>query len=364
VQRKKTILTAAILILLTLFFIGGEVYQSQASRRTSSSVYSDSSQGIHIFFQLAEKIRSGSASIQRKVLSPSSLNPEGALFLLSPKKIIKRQEVEVITDFVKKGGELFLSFETKRAFENLYPLLEALELPLKFKKDEIFKNGRLTSRSPPTNSSHFKVGETYAFYSKLGIEHPPCQENSFDCYALERPIGEGRVLLMAGLPLLSNVLISEFDNRQLAFRILESGRNLVFNEFHHFYSDHTFWGLLKEPSFGLPLISLIALLLLLFLFGHSPIDEVQKEEEKYRETLSFHELNEKVLFGVLHRPGALRGVFSLHQEFLEKIFPNEKVILKNLIPKDPTVLKAQVLPKAREFIELHRKLLRKRKGLP
>jgi len=362
-RRKSTIFLALGLIALILLYKGAEWYQGGAEQRETTSVYNNSSDGIHVFFELAQKIKPQSAEPFRKIFRKEDLDPSATLFILSPRKRIKDWEAKVLQGFVQEGGRLLLSFDDEDSFENLHTILSIFQAPQQIKKGENFKNYQTSEITASCGSGFFSPDETYSFYSRYWLDRPECQKGNFDCFAFEKQVGKGSVLLTAGLPLVGNALINRNANRFFAFRLIDQSPKLLLDEYHHFYSNHTMGQLLLQPRFALPFFSMIACVLLFFLFGHSHTEEVLKFEKAKPEAMSYHALNENILRGVLDQKTVYAGALSFHESYLEKNFPSSKTLIRANATKTDPRDSAAFLGLGLRWIRFHRHLLLQKRSL-
>ncbi len=362
-QRRKTIYLAIGLILFVFLYIWVEWKKSKIPQMTSTSVYGQSSLGVQLFYRLAEELDSDQVVVHRKSLWQGEIPPNAILFLLSPKKDLSSRYIEILSTFVERGGRLVLSFENNSSWLNIQPLLKKLQGPSKMTEDKQFKNAKLSIKSPKKNLSWLQTKENYAFYSRYWIEGEGCSKGSFSCYVRQWSHKKGEVTLMAGLPLFSNALLERKDNRQFAFRLIAEDAPLWFDEYHHFYSDHTFGQLLLKPSFGLPLLGMMICVWLFFILGHNRFSEAQTQQKKQPATASFHRLNENILEKRLEASGHYQNVLRLHQSFLEKIFPYAKNEIAALETHVAYGNHQQFLKRAQALIQLHRDLIARKKSL-
>lgn len=361
-RRKKTIFLALGLIAFTLLFLWADWYEGTADRRRTSSVYNHSPLGVHIFYDLARKIRPESVAPYRKIFRKETLDPSMAVLILSPKKKIKGWEAKILQEFVQGGGRLILSFEDESAWENLQGLVALLEGPSSLRKDEGFKNFQTAALNPAAATPFFRPEETYTFYSRYWIDRPECQKGNFECFVFEKGVGEGSFLLTAGLPLVANSMIGLADNRRFAFRLIDSSAKLILDEYHHYFSDHTFGQMLKKPGFAIPFFSMIACVILFFLFGHSSFHELTRFEKRKAFVPGYHSLGEKILLDVLDLRPVYPGALSLHQSFLEKIFPYAKMEIQNAQRQVFPENKDAFLRQAFHWVKIHQNLLEKKRG--
>jgi len=358
--RKNTMLALLIVFAtLVVYFINQR--KEAVLQHGTSTVYSDSAFGFHIFEHWANRVSPGIVQIERKVFDPTTLQADQVLFIFSPTRAIKTREATDIVDFVKRGGILFVSYEDRDQYEQFGPLLSLLGTTERFNTVPAdFSNGQTLELSPARDSRFFKKGESYSIYSSQRFVQGDCDKDRFACYVFEQPLEKGHVVVTLGLPPISNAMISRADNRQVAFRLVSQERGLRFDEFHHFYSDYNFWTLMTKPGFGLPFIAMVLCVLLFFLFGRGSGAQNSATAKGRREVPSYHDLNLSILQGTWTQGVLDRSAPRQHRAFLEKLFP----FAKTEIGGGPTVIAgSDWRVEGFRLIRLHRELIEQKRIL-
>ena len=271
--QKAFALSCAALVVLLLSWLAADWADRREIRANPTSL-SRSMAGLSLFFDMKNAVYRDSARLHRKpFLFERDFDGFDSIFILSPLSPISDREGELIMKQVKLGKKLILSFHDEKTHAYLLPLIRHLGMVTTTSEDQDFKNGHAFEIESEMNSSISREGERYHVYSSsrmvAGNAVAGCQLTPLLCYFSETKVGDGTVLLFAGLPPFGNGLISRGDNRLLAFRLAEwSGRALV-DEYHHFFTEKTMTDLWMDPRFLLPILGFVILALLYFTFAHT-----------------------------------------------------------------------------------------------
>ena len=357
---RNNSLLAIVIVVVTLLVFAVNQRKESVLQHGTSTVYSDSAFGFHIFEHWANQVSPGIVQIERKVFDPDTLEADQVLFIISPTRVINRRESDAVVDFVKRGGILFLAFEDH---EQLYPfssLFSALGVGSEFETVPAdFKNGVALQLSPGQDSRFFRKNEAYSIYASQRFKNANCAQDRFSCYVIDRPFEKGHIVAVSGLPPIANAMIARADNREVAFRLASQQRGLRFDEFHHFYSDYSFWTLLGLPGFGLPFFAMVLCVLLFFLFGRGSGAQNLATAKRRRDVPSYHDLNLSILQGTWTEGVMERSAVEQHRNFLASLFPTEKETIR---APDGVSIGAWRDAAAR-LVALHRELLMRKRRL-
>jgi len=355
------------LILLVILFGGVYLWARegtfQQERLSTITSFSDGSTGLSVFQEVSRKF--ASKPISRK-LSPllleSELAGKNGLAVFSPLLPPSPSESKLILKFVESGGTLVLGFHDRASWESIQPLLSRAPLRIRVHDDPSFENRATVLASPRTteNTDLLMPSEKYAFYSQLVYDRPLCEAPqssatstpAAECYFETIPFYKGRIVLMAGLPILANAMIWRADNRQVALRLAQTSAPLVIDEYHHFFTDKTWWGFLRKWRVSLPILVMIIGLLLQFAFGRSESDdllEMSLDETERERAGSYHALHQDIVSHLIGSPSAVPAAISAHRDFLERMYPMHSESIREAA--EPNAL-----------LELHRRIKSKSRG--
>jgi hypothetical protein len=159
----------------------------------------------------------------------------------------------------------------------------AMGLRLDLRRNSNFENFAPVRITSTVNDWPFREGEVYEFYSRTRFLSPACQQHPVHCYIRVAPWHKAQTVFMAGVPIFSNAMLGREDNAKLALRILEGRRQVYVDEYHHYFSERTWWDLAREPMFAFA-ATLFGLALLLYaFFGSLPrirIDDSLVQQKK------------------------------------------------------------------------------------
>lgn len=254
------------------------------------------SSGLTILSELGAQ--AGAAKIVLKkspFLESEELKDIRVLYILSPQTPLSKREIGVLQDFVTAGGKLLLSFHNRESWEMIFPILKGAGALPSVDENPLYKSGETVSVLADHSASLFDKGKTYSFYSSLVFAVGNCADPIIDCYVQTRVLGSGEIYVLSGLPPFANGLIHLLDNKFTALKTLEHPGSIMIDEFRHFYSDHTWSHLFKEPKFFIPVIGMLICILLYFLFGSTRYEIAFKATQENSPTRSLHDLNERIL---------------------------------------------------------------------
>jgi hypothetical protein len=264
---------------------------------------------------------------------------------------------------VKAGGKLLLSVQDPQDVAALSELTRDLGISLALTENKDFKNGELASfdihDGPLANPK-----ETYLTYSNFYLTNPLHPGSGYFNY---KKVGKGEVFSFVGLGPFSNILIAKKDNSELAIRMAKSFPSITFDEYHHFFSDRSFFDLLKDPAFGATIAGIVATLILFFFFGHTPLHEKHLIPPPRKRPVSFHEFSEKFLRSTIERKGSFEETLAEHYRLLSRLYPDVQPEIENQRLTQVRKLGAQPMKRPQflkaieELVHFHAEIL-KRKG--
>lgn len=359
-------LLAGILILIVfIFYEVTQYYVGEQAKLASVSGLGRSVMGVSIFYEWSNTLEPDSGNFLRHAfLKPHDLGKSKTIAILSPSAVVTDREARLVDEYVRKGGKLLISFHDDASFQSLYYLLKRFGIEISVAETERFTNGSPIVVTPVDDYLFFRKGEQYAFYSLKLLNTPQCSANSMACYVLEKAVGKGSVLLLAGLPFFSNGLIGKSDNADASLRLRDWAGGISFDEYHHFFSDRSFWDLIVNPAFSVPLFGMALLLILFFLFAHTRFHERHRERSELMPAQSVHEWNEGIVSSSLTNFSRAEAL-DLHYEYIERIFRRTLPYSAEhqLIPTPMMTgrSESEMLREGSKLISLHRKLLLQRR---
>lgn len=367
-MRKSSLLVPALIVVCTIAYGIAQHLVDERMKLATVTAYNRSATGASVFVEWMNRVRPNSAKISRNaILKDADLERVGGLAIFSPGRSFSKEEIKIIERFVRRGGKLLLSFHSEMTFSPFAPLFDAFELKPATGEDERFKNGETASASPAQDSPLFKARESYVFYGARTFKGGECDKNRFDCYVLQRKIGEGEAVVVAGLPVVGNVLIDKGDNSRAALRIGEWAPTVLVDEYRHFFSDEkTMADLVRRPAFIVPLLGFICTLLLFFSFGYTEFHQKSLERDAHGAIQSHHLLNEALVQKAMDQPSGLRGALERHAGYLKRRYPREMATVEKLVrswdaqseqPMDQNAL----LEEGRKLAALHSKILKQKR---
>lgn len=358
---KQLLLLLGIVFLFILFKVL-ELTLVHQDKMTSITGLSDSSSGVSLFIDWINTQSPESATLTRKpFLKIDEFSSVETLALLSPRSSFSKRETRLLEEFVRKGGKLILSFHSDKTHSVLSPLLTKLGISLPTEEIESFRNGIPQLVNSPSDQWLFKSGEEYAFYSLVKLKNSECIQDSISCFFSQHQIESGTVLVFSGLPFFSNGLLGKSQNAQAAFRLKTWAGKIVFDEYHHFFSDQSWVDFIRKPKLSLPLFGFTVLLFLFFLFGHTPFHERHLRDPTVEDSVSLQSWNERVFFTMLGSSD-FQKASQFHGRHLKRVMTRSGFIVEL-----PTSLQVKsrdtLLEEGSKLLSLHRHLLlRRRKG--
>lgn len=356
----------ASIILLTVLYLWLSAFAENKQRTASVSTFAENGTGTSAFVDFLKQSKRNITINQQAILTAGQIVGNDVILVLSPIGRLSQRESEILDNFVRQGGLLILSAHNAQSLNNLWPLMERLRLDVKLIENPDFKNEEIIETFTREHTRLFKAGEQYAVYSPWIMDGRHCQTTEFDCYFLNQEVGRGEVLFMTGLPVFNNALLSHKDNRAVAFRLRDLHRSFLIDEYHHFFSDKTFWDLLSRPAFLLTLIGMALSVILFFVFGHSRFHETSKLPDPKVRPQSAHALNEKLLLRAVDEPRGYTPALNRHIQLLLTLHPREAGAIQKETEALKPKLSENVIPqrvfleRAKSLIQFHAQFLRKK----
>ena len=363
--QRKLIIAAC--VLGTILYIVGTQYNLDQQRKDSVSAYSDNGKGVSLYGDLLKSLPYGDLNIYRRpLLYYEDLGKVDALAILSPRTPISKKEAETVYQFLENGGKLILSAHDQDTALRLAPLLDKIAASsfTNVAVDPEFENYKVRNLVSDIDDEVFRADETYSFYSQIYFSHrPTCADRKeISCFYYSQEVGRGLVFYFLGLPILSNGLINNEFNRFFAYRMARLAPRLVIDEYHHHFPTKNLSEFATDWQYSLPLYGLFIGAILFFLFSRNPHE---MRGETAIQAKSLHDVGEKLLVQHLSHPNVIRGAREKYKKYLEKKFPHWVDDIDYLYNKhfpqihgDDTRVKVQT----RDFIKLHQKLIRMKKG--
>lgn len=327
-NRRMGLIVAVIIATIAYFFV--QHREGENTRQGTVTAFSQRAFGSSILFDLFRRHDKPVHLKQQVWLKASDTNGFSTIAIFSPSTPISWMEVKVLKEFVKNGGKLIVSAHSDSTVRVISPLVREFGTELVTKPDLSFKNGQMNPATAESDSDLFRKNDLYHFYSATQFDVPTCPKSQMDCYVKVLRYEKGSVTVILGLPPVANALIGFVANRQVAFRMLTFGP-LVIDEYHHFFSDKTFWDLMKKPAFGLTIVGIILTLLLYFFFAYTPFHEQTQVAPRELPSRSYHDLNRGLLRQILKQSERDPSVLEEHAQFIVRAFPADRDELRKVL---------------------------------
>lgn len=350
---------AGMILLLTGLWIAGQVYFDKPAAGKDASSFSSGAGGSSVFRQLIESVKPDKIQLMRRaLLHETDLEQVGTYLLLSPGRQLTARESGFLKTFVRSGGRLVISLHMNQKQNTSYITDRFLNLfPVKIAKG--FSNGNPTIVSASGNNVLEQPGERYAFYSLHEFQED-CTGVQSSCFQRVFQYGEGELVLWLGIHPLSNALIGLQENRQLAFRLLEKEGKILFDEYHHFFTEKTFKDLLLVPEFFLPIAGLALLGLSYLVFGYSAGGGLNKTRPHESFVPGIHDVAIGVITGAITHRGYREQAVEDLKCMLEKLYPESTADLMKNHNIGAGANKMHLRQTAAKMLYLHQKHFRNR----
>ena len=215
---------------------------------------------------------------------PSESPDQQSLMFLGLRMRPSAREMKLLEQFLpEEARQIVISGHDDPSELVMESFASAMGLQLKLTRNPNFENFAPVRITSTVNDWPFREGEVYEFYSRSRFQSPACEAHPVHCYMVVAPWHKAQAVFMTGLPIFSNGLLGREDNAKLALRILEGRRQVYVDEYHHYFSERTWWDLAREPLFAFPATIFGLALLLYAFFGSLPrldLDDALTAEAK------------------------------------------------------------------------------------
>lgn len=361
-SRNRFVALGIVLLLVGYIFLSHQLEKS--AQLSTTTVYGRKAIGISVFMDLINRLGGKAMDIQSSFLEKIPADLE-AIAILAPQATITPREANLLRVFVEEGGTLILSAHTLEHTAQIQSILTTQLISVGFVEISDFKNRELLIAKPKADSLFFRKDESYAFYGL--VQFNGCEKGQLECHYRQFNVGQGRVHVFASVPPFANRLINQSDNGAAAIRMARIIPRIAFDEFHHFFSDRTFGDLMARPAFGITIVGIVLILMLFFLFAHTPLHEKHLIPPPRKRPEGFHDFNERFIQGAIKKPSHYRENLTTYYDFLRRLFPESQA---EITQEERTeffkasregLSESQFLSEATKILDLHHKLL-KRKG--
>lgn len=251
---KKSLFLAGMLLVACAACLWLSHTSDQAEQLRAVTVYSRNNASLSLFREWKEMARGQAVAINKEAfLLPEKLAGFDGVMIASPQRSITDKEARVLATYVQRGGRLLLSAHDKGTYANLHGVLQALDIQNTVEESPDFKNKQILAVSSPNRTEVFAPGKPYGFYSLIRFAMRRCQANTLECFAQERTIEQGKVLLTLGLPLPGNAMLSHLHNLDFTVALGQWAPRLLIDEYHHFFTQQTWQDLLLRADVAVPL---------------------------------------------------------------------------------------------------------------
>jgi hypothetical protein len=354
IKPSRFLLAGGLAFLGIAFLLASSVLSSGEKYATVTSL-GDGPLGVSSFVSIYERISHQEAVVRKTaILDASELHSDDMFFALAPRMPFSTREKDLFKDFRKKGGVAVLSFHDGESFKHVNALLDTVSDLIEIVDDPSYVDRQSKKVRARQSSFPFATGRNYAFYARMKLKG--CSDSAdVECYAQSIDLKPGKIVLFSGVPPIANVLIGREENSELAIELIREGRRMVFDEYHHFFTERTVTDLLLEPSFAFPIFGLILAAILFLAFGRLNLTDAFAERKTDRTPLSYHALNTRIISGLVSYDTSNRSVAKeqgrfLAQEFPAKVSEIEEIVHGELSPSE----------QGRLLLALHKKFLEER----
>ncbi len=311
--------------------------------------------GVSSLVAIYERISHQPAVVRKTaLLEASDLHFNDMFFALAPRMPFSEREQLLFKAFVKGGGEAILSFHDKDSFGHIKALVDGVVESLEVTDDPSYISHQSKSVSTKQTVFPFTSGKDYALYSRTKLKGCP-DTSTVDCYALSIDLKPGRIVIFSGVPPISNALIGRGENAEVALELIREGRRMVFDEYHHFFTERTVTDLLLEPLFALPIFGLILAAILFLAFGRLNLSDAFADRKVDRPVLSYHALNTRIIGGLVSQDTAHRSAAKEHGRFIVQEFPGQVSAVEEILSGQQSSTE-----EGRALLALHKKFLEER----
>ncbi len=260
--------------------------------------------------------------LRSALLYPEQLKPgQSVILLLSPRVSPSQREAALFLQAVKDGSDLVMSFHNEEGYQAILRLIQKLEInaPLLQKEDPKFVDRQSEEVTMIAKAWPWQTGETYHFYSRLIFDDITCTLDRFYCFVRTFKVGNGRVIVIAGVPPFSASLLNRGDNIKIAARLIDDRKELLIDEYHQLFSDRTLWDLLMQSYFSIPLGSLLIGLFLYYLFGGNPNPKAAAPRLSVE---SYHSFSRRLLTSTIQ--GRVNESIAIQKRLLSRLISRQR----------------------------------------
>ncbi|MDH3603264.1 MAG: hypothetical protein OEU26_26925, partial [Candidatus Tectomicrobia bacterium] len=250
---KKPLILAVLAVAAFAVLIWLELARNQDDQLQAVTVYSRHNKSLSLFREWKEAVHGQSVSIHRKAfLFPDKLSAFDGMMIASPRRPVAAKEARVLAAYVRRGGRLLLSAHDSTTYEHFQLLLDHLEINGAVTPHLSFKPKQVAAVTPETGTDLFEAGKPYGFYSLIQFADSACEPHSLDCFVRRIEVEQGNVLLILGLPLPANAMVSHLSNVDFTLAVGRWAPHLLIDEYHHFFTEKTWQDLLVRAEFTVP----------------------------------------------------------------------------------------------------------------
>lgn len=280
------------------------------------------------------------------------------ILLMDPRMSIFSREAKLLESWVRSGGVLFIQvLDAVRSRGESFRFsnqnwLESMNISPSIVFNESFSNSEIQK---------IKDGNrTLAFYSDKIFKSEDCRDGEqIECFWQTWSLGEGRVHLQLGASIFSNALLTQEDNAEQLFDILETTRVFLFDEYLIWGTSRSAKDLVLHPKFLTAVLSLCLITFLYLIFARqSPLYPLSWQSRK-NQAPTFQEFGLDFLRPAFQRPVSYFAALRQYQNDLETLFPKKKGFIQKRAPARKESL-GQCLSEARKLVALHQDLLSER----
>ena len=321
------------------------------NRYSSSTSFSRQAQGVSVLLEFLKRVKPFGVVVHKSATLDQNEFSRGDVFLaLSPKSPYSAREARILKTFVENGGHLVISTESPQASANVEQLMKVFGLSETRKAFPDFVNRTTVSGRPAVARGPIPDTAPLEFYSRYGFP----SDGGLN-FVKEETVGDGTVTLMTGIPIFANAMIGRGQNWRAAHQLAMAQGRVVFDEYHHLFSEKSVWSLLREPYFALPVFGTVLVAILFFTFGRFGRADAWSEAPPAPHSRSFHDFGNSVFKGLARQSRAEDLGVQEHASFLRSLFPDASHQISKVAAE-----KGAWLARGAGLLQLHKRLLRER----
>jgi hypothetical protein len=353
-MRRAPALFLSILACILVLVL--QVTVAPPERSKAVTTFSQGPLGVSLFAQYLRIKNPDSVSTLRQAFLEDEhvdSSSDAALFILAPTRPFSAREANIVAQHVRNGGTLIASFHDNKTYEALSALIITLGNVPRIKESEKYRASFGTRVRPRATSSLVPEQVDLQFYALNVFDSTECRMGLLSCYVHEQTIGNGKLILIAGVPPIANSLLLKNENYQIAAHLANSYSRFIFDEYHHFYSEKDWTDLLKTPWISLPLFSMIVGAFLFFWLGQPELEPLPEYKNKKPSAI---DLGEAVVRTIMTKDtNASNHALAIQQmQSLQVLFPKDSEEIRKLTESYTGIMLSEKL-----WI-LHRELLSRR----